>query len=77
MPRTNQKINNPGLYLEDDILKNRDRVLMTQINKLVDEVVELKTALAEHVHDGITAGSAKTDVPDTITYANPEADYVE
>jgi hypothetical protein len=77
MPRTHQKINNPGLYLEDDILKNRDRVLMAQINKLVDEVTELKTALAEHVHGGVTAGEASTDAPDTITYANAEADYVE
>lgn len=76
MPRTNKSTSATGLYAEGDISRKRDRVMAAEFNKLVDEVAELKTALAAHVHGGVTTGSADTAVPDTITYANPEADYI-
>lgn len=55
----------------DEIVAMRE-----EYNKLVDEVDELKTKLAAHVHGGVTAGAADTEAPATITYSNPEAKKV-
>lgn len=77
MARKTVKASTGGLYQPDDRSRERDVVLHTEFNKLVAEVAELKTALAEHVHDGVTTGSDKTDEPDEITYSSPEADFVD
>lgn len=42
-------------------------------NKLVDEVEELKTKFAAHVHSGITAGSANSGVPTVTTFTSTDA----
>ena len=78
MPRTTIKTApDKSIYNAEDRALARDRIIFAQINALVAEVAELKTAIAAHTHGGVTAGAASTAVPATITYANPEANYVE
>lgn len=75
MPRGTKSTSATGLYFNADIEKQRDNVIMGQLNSLIAEVADLKTQLATHVHGGVTAGAANTAVPGTITYT-VETDYV-
>ena len=53
------------------------KALVSEFNKLVTEMEELKTIIAAHKHGGVTAGSGDSAAPNTITYAATAAKLVE
>lgn len=77
MPRTIVRATVRGLYQPDDIRRAVDTAFAVQFNKLVNEVAEIKSALAAHTHGGVSTGTDTSAAPDAITYANAEADFLE
>ena len=44
-----------------------------EFNNLVEEVEELKTKFAAHVHSGVTTGENNSGAPTSTTFTTPDA----